>query len=231
MRDPMRASFDRQLDSLSGQLIMMAASAASAIRGASVCLFASDLMAAGRVLDAASDLSDSRRSVESHTFELLARRQPVATDLRLAWASIQVCYDLERMGALAAHVAKTMIRRHPAPVVPASLTGTVRSMAELAELMAWKLTRVLEVRHAPLADEIIRADDEMDALKVRLIETVLTDWSYGIATAVDVAQLGRFYERYADHVVNAAHRVAFLITGRSGEPGPSNVGDRRAPGR
>jgi phosphate transport system protein len=216
----LRASFDRQLDSLRGQLVIMASSATSAVAWASRCLVSSELSVAGQVLDVASELTEARRSVESRTFELLATQQPVASDLRLAWTSIQVVGDLERMGVLAAHIAKIMIRRHPTPVIPAPLTDIVRAMAEVAERMAWLLTRVLEVRDPALSAEIVRADDEMDALERQLYQIVLTDWSYGIAAAVDAAQLGRYYERYADHIVSAAHHVAFLITGKVGGGGP-----------
>jgi phosphate transport system protein len=170
-----RASFDRRLDSLRGQLVIMSSSATSAIRWASQCLISSELPAAGQVLDLASELAESRRSVESQTFELLATQQPVASDLRLAWATMQVTGDLERMGVLAAHIAKIMIRRHPAEVVAPPLVDVVAAMADIAERLAWKLTRLLEVGDPQLSAEIIAADDEMDALERRLFEVVLTD--------------------------------------------------------
>jgi phosphate transport system protein len=211
-----RASFDRQLDSLRGQLVIMASSATSAIRWASQCLLSLDLMVAGQVLDVASDLRDARRSIESQAYELLATQQPVASDLRLTWASMQVAGDLERMGVLAAHIAKIMVRRHPTPVVATPLVDVVPAMARIAEGLAWKLTRVLEVGDPRLTAEIIAADDEMDARERQLFKIVLTDWSFGVAAAIDATQMGRFYERFADHAVSAAHHVAFLITGRRG---------------
>jgi phosphate transport system protein len=213
-----RASFDRQLDSLRGQLVIMSSSATSAIRWASQCLLTSELSAAGQVLDIASELAGSRRSVESRAFELLATQQPVASDLRLAWASIQVAGELERMGVLAAHIAKIMVRRHPAHVVPPPLVDVVGPMAEIAQRLAWKLTRLLEVGDPQLSAEIIAEDDDMDALEHRLFTVVLTDWSFGVAAAIDAAQMGRFYERFADHAVSAAHHVDFLITGRLHRP-------------
>jgi phosphate transport system protein len=213
-----RASFDRQLDSLRGRLVVMAASVTSAIRWASQCLFDADLAMAGQVLDVSDEVAGSRRWIEAQAYELLALQQPVATDLRLAWASMQVAGDLDRMGVLAAHIARTMVRRHPGPVVPASLVDVVQRMAEIAERLAWNVTRVLELGEMELTAEIIRTDDEMDALERRLFAIVLTDWSYGVAAAIDAAQLGRFYERYADHAVSAARHIAFLITGRSYDP-------------
>jgi phosphate transport system protein len=210
-----RATFDEQLDSLRGELVVMAATATSAIRWASQCLLAADLAPASEALEAAAQLADQRRAVEAHTAELLARQQPVAGDMRLAVASLRVGADLERMGGLAAHVAKVMVRRHPGPVVPAPLTDVVRPMGELAERLAWNVTRTLELRDPRLVAEIEREDDEMDALQRRLFEIVLGNWPYGVAAAVDAALLGRFYERYADHAVNTAEHIAFLIGGGS----------------
>jgi phosphate transport system protein len=203
--------------------VIMASSATSAIRWASQCLLSLDLPVAGQVLDVVGDLSETRRTIESQTFELLATQQPVASDLRLAWASIQVAGDLERMGVLAAHIAKIMIRRHPTPAVPSPLVDVVLAMAEIAERLAWKLTQLLEVGDPRLSVEIIRTDDDMDALERRLFEVVLTGWSYGVAAAVDAAQMGRFYERFADHAVSAAHHVAFLITGTRRDPGTAGI--------
>jgi phosphate transport system protein len=203
----------------------MASSTTSAIRWASECLLSADLSTAGQVLEAASEIAETRRSVEAQTFELLATQQPVASDLRLVWASIQVAGDLERMGALAAHVAKTMVRRHPTPPVASSLADVVPAMAEIAERLAWKLTRVLEVGDPQLSAEIVRADDEMDALERRLFEIVLTDWSFGVAAAIDATQMGRFYERFADHAVSAAEHVDFLIRGVPRDAGTAGLSE------
>ena len=205
--------------------MIMASFATSAIGWATRSLFTSDLSMAGRVLDGASELTDGRRSVEWQTFKLLATQQPVASDLRLAWASMQVAGDLDRMGVLAAHIAKIMVRRHPDPVVPSPLLDVVLAMAERAERMAWKLTQVLEVGDPQLSAEVIRADDEMDALERRLFEVVLTEWSFGVAAAIDATQMGRFYERFADHAVSAAHHVNFLITGRQRNAGAADVNE------
>jgi phosphate transport system protein len=214
--------FDEQLNSLRGRLVVMAATATSAIQWASESLLTVDLATASRALEAASELTDQRRVVEARASELVALHQPVATDMRLVLASLRVGADVERMGGLAAHVAKVMVRRHPEPAVPAPLTAVVRAMAEVAERLAWKVTRVLEVCDLRLSAELERDDDEMDALQRRLFEIVLGGWPYGVAAAVDVALLGRFYERFADHVVNMGEHMAFFIAGRPGGRVPSD---------
>jgi phosphate transport system protein len=80
--------------------------------------------------------------------------------------------------------------------------------------MANKITTVLSAPNADLAAELEKDDDEMDDLEHDLFKVLLDDnWPYGAETAIDGALLGRFYERYADHAVNAGEQVVYLITG------------------
>jgi phosphate transport system protein len=118
------------------------------------------------------------------------------------------------MGDLAEHVAKTALRRHPSPAVPAELRPVFQQMAEVADRMADKITTVLSKPDVDRANELERDDDAMDALERDLFAILLgDDWPYGAETAIDGALLGRFYERYADHAVNAGQQVVYLITG------------------
>src|SRR5690606_27708492 len=122
----------------------------------------------------------------------------------------------ERMGDLAVHVAKTGLRRHPAPAVPAELTTVVREMASVADQMAGKISRLLSTPNVTRATELERDDDAMDELHRRLLQTILApDWSHGVEAAVDLALLARFYERYADHAVNASQHIVYLVTGKA----------------
>jgi phosphate transport system protein len=128
--------------------------------------------------------------------------------------ALHVAADIERMGDLAAHVAKTALRRHPSLAVPPEVSGTVAEMAEVADRIAGKIAMVLSAPDAVRAAEIERDDDAMDALHRQLFEVLLSpDWSYGVEAGIDCALLGRFYERYADHAVNAGGHVVFMVTG------------------
>src|SRR6266511_1771948 len=141
-----RATFRAQLDTLRGRLVLMAASATSAMRWANQALLDGDLDAASQVLETA--------------------------DHRLALASLYVAGDIERMGALARHIAKIMLMRHPAPAVPPEAAVVLGRMGQLAERLAWKVTRVLEVGNPQEAVELDRDDDEMDALHRDLFEVL-----------------------------------------------------------
>jgi phosphate transport system protein len=123
------------------------------------------------------------------------------------------------MGDLAEHVAKTGLRRHPASAVPAELREVIISMGAVADRMAGKVGLVLTTQNAELGAELERDDDEMDDLQRRLFNILLhKDWPYGAEAAIDGALLGRFYERYADHAVNAGQQIVYLVTGEPPEP-------------
>jgi phosphate transport system protein len=210
-----RATFREQLDALRGLLVTMAASATSAMRWATESLLDGDQDAALRVLETAEQLRVARTEAEEMVHQLLVRQQPVASDLRLALVSLHVASDLERMGLLAEHVTKIMLMRHPFPAVPSEVAGVIRHMGHLAEGLAWKVAGALEVADPRMAAQLDRDDDEMDALHRDLFEVLFEHWPHGTRAAVDVTLLSRFYERFADHAVNAGRQVVYLITGRS----------------
>jgi phosphate transport system protein len=211
----MRATFREQLDALRGLLVVMAAAATSAMHWANQALVSGDLHAAARVLETADQLHTTRTQAEEMVHQLLVRQQPVASDLRLALASLHVAGEIERMGLLAQHIAKIMLLRHPVPAVPPEVAGVIARMGQLAESLAWKVARVLELADTQAAVQLDRDDDEMDILYRDLFEVLFEHWPHGTKAAVDVALLSRFYERFADHAVSAGRQVIYLVTGQS----------------
>jgi phosphate transport system protein len=210
----MRAAFHEQLDDLRGLLIVAAASVTSAIRWANESLLDGDLDAAARVSEVAVEMRRSRGEAEQMIQQLIIRQQPVASDLRLALVGLHVVGDLERMAALAEHIAKIATLRHPVPAVPPEVAPVVRRMGEIAAELAWKVTTVLELGDPEAAGRLDRDDDEMDDLHRDMFEILFSTWEHGVKAAVDLALIGRFYERYADHAVNAGQQVVFLVTGQ-----------------
>ena len=167
----------------------------------------------------ASEIDALRTSAEDQAFGLLALQAPVAGDLRSVIAAIHSAGDLERMGDLALHVAKVARRRYPANAVPAELRPTVLRMGHVAEEIAAKAGRVIAERDVAMAEQLERDDDEMDDLHRELFTAMLDDeWEGGIECAVDIALVGRYYERFADHAVSVARRVVYLVTGERPEP-------------
>jgi phosphate transport system protein len=211
----MREEFQADLSEVSRLLVTMAESVRAAMRKATTALLKADREAANAVVERDAEVDDIYRQVETKVADTIARQAPVASDLRMVITALHISADLERMGDLAEHVAKTALRRHPSPAVPAELRPVFRQMAEVADRMADKITIVLASPNADLAAELEKDDDAMDDLERDLFKILLhDDWPYGAETAIDGALLGRFYERYADHAVNAGEQIIYLITGK-----------------
>jgi len=210
----MREEFQADLDEVSRLLVTMAEAVRAAMRRATKALLTADLTAAESVIERDVEVDAIYQQVEAKVADTIARQAPVASDLRTLITALHVSADLERMGDLAEHVAKTAQRRHPSPAVPAELRGVFKQMATTADRMAEKITTVLAQPNADLAAELDKDDDAMDDLERDLFKILLADdWPYGAETAIDGALLGRFYERYADHAVNTGAQMIYLITG------------------
>ncbi|MEU7980221.1 phosphate signaling complex protein PhoU [Micromonospora sp. NPDC049081] len=212
----MRDEFRADLQIVSQLLVDMAEGVRAAMRQATRGLLTADREASETVIARDAEIDDLYQHVEERVCDLLARQAPVASDLRAMITALHVAADLERMGDLADHVAKTALRRHPSPAVPAELRPVFTDMASVADRMAEKIGKVLASPDADIAAELDRDDDVMDDLHKSLFGVLLGDgWPYGVETAIDATLLGRFYERFADHAVNAGERVVYLITGET----------------
>ncbi len=188
----------------------------AALRDATTALLTADLALAENVIARDAQLDDMRASTETVALELLALQAPVASDLRTVVSALWVVADLQRMGALAIHVAKTARRRHPDPVPPIEVRPIIERMGRVGVHLADQAATVLAERDLVLARSLESDDDLMDDLHQELFGALLAPgWSHGVAPAVDIAMLGRFYERFADHAVAVGRRVVFLVTGEN----------------
>jgi phosphate transport system protein len=212
----MREEFHGELAELSDRLVAMADEVRDAMRRATTALLEADAPMAEGVITGDAAVNDLHKDVEERVFALLARQAPVASDLRLVITALHIGSDFERMGDLAKHVAKTALRRHPARAVPEELVSVVRDMSAVADRLAGKIGSVVANPNATRAAELETDDDVMDELQKGLFVVLLgAAWKHGVESAIDGALLGRFYERYADHAVNAGHHMYFLVTGDS----------------
>lgn len=214
----MRDEYREDLASISHDLVEMAHLVGSAMSRATTALLDADLQIAETVIAADDAVDQLYRNLEAKAFDLLVRQQPVAIDLRQVVTSLRMVADLERMGDLALHVAKVARRRYPSSAVPPELRSTILQMGHAAEEIVTKASSVVASRDVELASELEKDDDVMDALHRKLFTTMLSPgWSGGIEVAIDIALVGRYYERFADHAVSVARRVVYLVTGERPE--------------
>ena len=212
----MRNAYFDQLDSIVDELVDMTQVVQVAVARATQALLTADAEIAERVISDDAAIDAARERVEERSFELLALQQPVASDLRMLVAALRMVADLERMGDLSVHVAKVARLRVPQLAVPAEIVPTIERMATVAEKMVGTVAGIIAERDAEGARRLEEDDEEMDQLRRSSFRLMLDDsWPHGVEPAVDIALLGRYYERIADHAVSLARRVVYLVTGET----------------
>jgi phosphate transport system protein len=211
----MREAYHVELEQLADHLAAMSVQVADAMERATRALLEVDLSLAEQVISDDTKVDDARAQCEEQAYALLALQAPVATDLRTVLAAIHAAESLERMGDLALHVAKAARRRHPEPVLPESVRPYFAEMGEVAVKLARQVEQVIHSKDVEAAKTIESEDDQVDDIHRHLFTVIMDrEWPHGVAAAVDVTLLGRFYERYSDHAVSVAKRMIFVVTGK-----------------
>jgi phosphate transport system protein len=209
-----RDTYREELEDLNACMVSMANAVGSAMSTATTALLDADVELADRVISGDERIDAMRESIEERCLTLLARQQPVATDLRTITTAMRVVSDLERMGDLAEHVAKVARMRFPDSAVPQELRPIFLEAGHVAETLVAKTAAVIATLDVAGAVELEADDDLMDDLHRQLFRTVLSDsWTHGMEAGIDMTLLGRYYERFADHAVSVASRVVYLVTG------------------
>jgi phosphate transport system protein len=210
----MREAFHEHLDDVNGRLVAMTRQVGDMIADATQALLTADIHLADSVVAADGGVNRAQDEVDGQVAEMLATQGPVAGDLRRMIAAMRITADLERMGDLATHVAKVARMRYPDVAVPGELRETFQDMGDAGRAMAVKAGLALRSRDVALAEQLAHDDDEMDRLHRSLFRVVLDhDWRGGTEKAMDLALLGRYYERFADHAVTVGSNLVYIETG------------------
>jgi len=210
----MRETFHEELDTIIGQQLQMATLVKDAIEKATTALLNVDLNLAENVIQDDDAIDVIHHNLDDRVIDLMARQQPVASDLRALVSALRISADLERMGDLAHHLAKLARMRYPNSAVPPELVDVISSMGSAASRITEKMAVVIEFKDTTRALEIEKDDDEMDQLQRKLIGALVhPDWVHGVETSVDMAFASLYSERFSDHAVSIAQRVYYMATG------------------
>ena len=211
----LRTAFQDELDGVTQTLSELSSLVSSAITQATHALLTADLSEAEAVIAADDRVDEIQHELDARIIDIIARQQPVASDLRALVTALRMSADLERMGDMAHHIAKITRLRHPGAAVPSQLLLTIEEMGKVARLISDKVGGVINSKDIDKALEVEKDDDEMDLLHRRLFTALLEpSWPHGIETAIDMTLIGRYYERYADHAVSVSRRIHFQVTGK-----------------
>jgi phosphate transport system protein len=204
-----------QLEELSSLLGEMCVAVATALRHATTALLDGRERLAEQVIAGDASVDALRARVEDVAVEALLFHAPVAGDLRAVVSAIRMAGDLERMGDLALHVAEAATRRRPGRELPGKVRDDFAEMGRLGVALALKAAEAVRSRNVLLAIELDSDDDAMDQLHRRMFNVLLdAAWPHGVAVAVDITLLARYYERFADHAVVVARETVYAVTGQ-----------------
>ena len=211
----LRSAFQDELDGVTQSLSELSGLVSGAITQATHALLTADLSEAEAVIAADDRVDEIQHELDARIIDIIARQQPVASDLRALVTALRMSADLERMGDLAHHIAKVTRLRHPGAAVPSELLLTIEEMGKVARLISDKVGGIINSKDIDKALEVEKDDDEMDLLHRKLFTVLLNpSWPHGIETAIDMTLIGRYYERYADHAVSVSRRIHFQVTGK-----------------
>jgi phosphate transport system protein len=214
----LRSAFQDELDGVTASLVQLSNEVSGAMEKATHAILTANLEEAEGVISADDQIDQLAHDLDNRIIDIIARQQPVASDLRALVTALRMSSDLERMGDMAHHVAKITRLRHPGAAIPSELLLTVEELGKTVKAVSDKCSEVIADRDLEKALEMEKDDDEVDRLHRKLFEALLDEsWPHSTETAIDMTLIGRYYERYADHAVSIARRVYFLVTGKYSE--------------
>lgn len=210
----MRVIFNEEMKAVAKDLERMAELVAKAMNDSGNALVKADIDIAQEVIDQDIKLDALEDRVIDQCLTLLARQNPVATDLREVVATMRLATTFERMGDLTSHVAQITRRTWPDSAIPEEAKDTITSMIDFLHVLSGRLTDMLSKHDVEIANAIIDSDDTLDKLHEKIFSTVESDsWHGTRKQLIDLVLLSRFIERIGDHCVAAARQVVFIVSG------------------
>ena len=210
----MHGIFQNALADVQGRLVNLAENAESIMDKASRAFLNSDVTLADEALALAEANEAKALDLDELVIKVLATQSPAARDLRILVSALRMSASLERMGSLSSHVAAIARYRYPGSAIPTALRQTFEDMARIDLELVGKAIKLLQNTDLDLVREIQARDEAVDRLHRKVFDVVLSpEWKENAMYTVDVTLASRYFERFADHVVDISSKVSFLQTG------------------
>jgi phosphate transport system protein len=208
-------SFESELRSLDTRIAEMGGLAERLVDQSFEALDKRDTTLAERAIASDRLIDKHERTIEDQSIEMIARRQPMALDLRQITAAMKVASDLERVGDLAKNIAKRALAVSDEPR-PKQLMGGIRHMTELAQRQLKDVLDAFAMRDAGKAQDVWRKDEQIDAMYNSIFRELLTymmEDPRNIGLCTHLLFAAKNIERIGDHATNIAETVYFLVNG------------------
>lgn len=215
MADHTVTAYDDELQTLARYIAEMGGISESMIGESLLSLLQADTERAKKVIAEDKDLDDLQRQVEEDAILTIAKRQPMASDLREIIAALRVSNDLERCGDLAKNIAKRAIAIESL-VLPSKLVHGIEHMAQLAQAQLTNVLNAYVNSDVEQAERVWKNDDEIDAIYTSLFRELLTymmEDPRNISYCTHLLFCAKNVERIGDHATNIAETVIYKVTG------------------
>jgi phosphate transport system protein len=212
----MQRRFEEELEELRNKLLRMAALAEASVSSAMAALVDSDSAVAQRVIDSDDEINRLEVEIDNFCVELLARRQPMASDLRFIASAMKINNDLERIGDHGVNIAERTVELLKEPRIK-PLVDLPR-LAAIAQHMVKNALDAFVQHDAEIALQVCRRDDEVDNLNDQIIRALLTYMMNDpktIARALSLIIISKNLERVADLATNIAEEVIYILEART----------------
>ncbi len=216
--DSARASrhFDQELAEVRDLLLQMASLAEEQVRSALGTVQRQDAQGAQRTKERDRDIDALELEIEEKTINLLARRQPMAVDLRMLVSTLKISNDLERVGDHAVNIAQCASRL--AEAFPVQAPGELDRMADAATAMLRDAIEAFIERDVTLARDVLMRDDEVDRsndVVFRIMLKEMAENSNALIAGLQLMLVARNLERIGDLATNLAEDVIYIVEARS----------------
>ncbi|MGL4522934.1 MAG: phosphate signaling complex protein PhoU [Bacilli bacterium] len=213
-----RESFASDLNLLHDKLIEQGELCQESLALALDALVKKDVEIALTIIENDDAIDTLEEEVNDTAIWLIAKQQPVSTDLRRIIVAIKIAAELERIGDYSVNIAKAVIRIGDADI--AYDTNIVKEMIEQTSLMLTKALKAYHEEDVKLAKEAIDIDDVVDDLYAKLVRELLllqVEAKSQMSAAQQMSFVARYIERSADHVTNILENIVYLVKGKKFE--------------
>jgi phosphate transport system protein len=207
--------YESELAKLRERLLLMGAKVEEIIKGSMRALLERDSDLANKMIQADRRINQLELSIDQTCLQILARRQPVASDLRFITIAMKLVTDLERIGDLAVNLCERVLELNEEP--PLKPYVDLPRMAEEAQQMVHDALDAFVESNAEKADAVIRQDATVDAYYMQIFRELLTymmEDTRNIFRATRLQSIAKYLERIGDHATNLSEMVIFMVRGQ-----------------
>ena len=207
--------YEAELRTLRTQVLLMGAKVEEMIKNSLRALQERDTPLARQMIEYDHEINRLEVEIDEHCLRILVRRQPVASDLRFITIALTLVTDLERMGDLGVNICERVIELNAEP--PLKPYAGLKVMAETAQSMIHESLDAFVQGDAERAQQVLARDKVLDDLYAEIFRELLTymmEDPRNIYRATRLQSIAKYLERVADHAMNIAEAVVFLVQGK-----------------